>query len=309
MAIIVINQLVYKSTSGSKKVSVAKSTSLNGYGYWVFGSDMKTVDLSTIAKAGTTDIFLNYYALEKHGKSAVESWIASANKLGIRVHIWMQIFYDGSWINPVKSGSSNTDFFNQKINEALTYAKLAGVSGIHFDYLRYPGTAYKTSGGTAAITQFVKTAVSKIHAVNSNIIVSAAIMPETTDNAYYYGQDISGLSKYLDVIIPMIYKGNYEASSSWIATTTKWFVQHSEGAKIWSGLQSYVSDDDTTKLSISALTTDAKNAIKGGAAGVILFRYGLSNNLNFKSIGGTYSERVLQVVLQQLQKQYLLLMF
>ena len=280
----------YKSSTGSKKISVIKSSSsssLNGYGYWVFGSDMKTVNLNTIANAGATDIFLNYYAIQAHGKSTVESWIASANKLGIRVHIWMQIFYDGSWINPVKNGSPNTEYFNQKIDEALTYAKLNGVSGIHFDYLRYPGTAYKTSGGTAAITQFVKTAVSKIHAVDSNLIVSAALMPETTDNVYYYGQDMAGLSQYLDVIIPMVYKGNYESSSSWIKTTTKWFVDNSKGAKIWAGLQSYVSDDDVTKLSISALTTDAKNAMAGNADGVILFRYGISNNLDFKSLGST----------------------
>jgi hypothetical protein len=146
-------------SSGSKKISVVKKSITKGYGYWVFGGDMKKVDLSSLASKGTTDLFLNYYAITKHGKSAVESWIASANSLGMRVHIWMQAFNDGSWINPVKNGSPNTKLFNQIISEAKEYASLKGVAGIHFDYMRYPGTAYKTSGGTEAINQFAKSAV------------------------------------------------------------------------------------------------------------------------------------------------------
>ena len=72
-------------SSGSTKIEVAKrDVSSNGYGYWVFGSDMKSVNLNTLASQGTTDLFLNFYALTAHGQSAVESWIASANKLGIR---------------------------------------------------------------------------------------------------------------------------------------------------------------------------------------------------------------------------------
>ena len=140
----------YAPSSGSTKITVVKSavtptTATSGYGYWVFGGDMKNVDLSALASKGTTDLFLNYYAVSAHGQSAVESWIASANALGMRVHIWMQAFYNnGGWVNPVKNGSPNTAYFNQVINEAKKYAAMKGVAGIHFDYLRYPGTAYKT---------------------------------------------------------------------------------------------------------------------------------------------------------------------
>ena len=41
---------------------------------------------------------------------------------------------------------------------------------------------------------------------NKNIIVSAALMPETNVNPYYYGQDSSQMGKYLDVLMPMAYK-------------------------------------------------------------------------------------------------------
>ena len=274
-------------SSGSAKISVVQKSIANGYGYWVFGGDMKNVDLSALASKGTTDLFLNYYAITKHGKSAVESWIANANTLGMRVHIWMQTFYDGDWINPVKNGSPNTALFNQIINEAKSYAAINGVAGIHFDYLRYPGTAYKTTGGTAAISQFAKQAASALHALNPSLIVSCAIMPETTNNIYYYGQDFSALSSYMDVIIPMIYKGNYGKTTSWITSTTKWFVENSKGAKVWAGLQSYNSDSNTAKLSSSVITGDVKAAINAGATGSILFRWGLSEFVNFKSLGST----------------------
>ena len=49
------------------------------YGYWVFGKDMTSVDLKTLAEQGTTDIFLNYYAFTTHGESKVTSWIKQAN--------------------------------------------------------------------------------------------------------------------------------------------------------------------------------------------------------------------------------------
>ncbi|WP_407424782.1 Ig-like domain repeat protein, partial [Methanobrevibacter sp.] len=283
------NDAYSASSQISAKIKVSpKTIPSNVNGYFVFGADMKNVNLNTLSSNGVTDLFLNYYAIEKHGKSAVENWIGSASKLGIRVHIWMQAFYDdGGWVNPVSGGSYNTAFSNYKIDEAQNYAKLKGVSGILLDYLRYPGTAYKTSGGTDAISKFTKLVTDGIHKVNSALIVSATLMPETTSSAYYYGQDYSAISKYVDVVMPMIYKGNYGKSTSWIQTTAKWYVDNSKGAKVWAVLQSYKSDDDVTKLSVSALTTDIKSALSGGSNGIIIFRYGLTNLIDFKTVGGS----------------------
>ena len=271
-------------SSKSVKISVEKK-STTGYGYWIYGEDMKSVNLNSLASQGATDLFLNYAAISKHGQSTVESWISSANKLGMNVHIWVQTFYQGgNWTNPVKNGSPNTAFFEKKINEAKTYAKIKGVAGIHFDYLRYPGTAYKTTGGTAAISQFVKQATEAIHNINPNLIVSCALMPETTSNAYYYGQDYSVISQYMDVVIPMIYKGNYGKTSTWITTTTKWFVDNSKGAQVWAGIQGYKSDNDVTILSASDIKTDAQAALNGNAPGVIIFRWGVTKFVDFNSL-------------------------
>ena len=279
------NDVYSESNQVAATIVVADSTTPNAKGYFVFGSDMKNVNLNDLASNGVTDLFLNYYAIEKHGQSAVESWIDSANKLSIKVHIWMQAFYDGTWVNPVVNGAYNTAFSNSKISEAESYAKIKGVSGILLDYLRYPGTAYQTSGGTDAISKFTKLVTDAIHKVNPALIVSVTLMPETTSSAYYYGQDYSAISSYVDAVLPMIYKGNYGKSTSWIKTTAQWYADNSKGAKVWTVLQAYKSDDDVTKLSVSELTTDAKNAVSGGSDGVVLFRYGLSNFINFNELG------------------------
>jgi spore germination protein YaaH len=81
-------------------------------------------------------------------------------------------------------------------------------------------------------------------------------MPEPTSMKYYYGQDVPTMSKYFDAVVPMIYKGNYYAGTKWIKKTTKQFVKQSNGAKIWSGLQTYDSDWNIEKLPYKELMKD-----------------------------------------------------
>ncbi|WP_296882086.1 putative glycoside hydrolase [uncultured Methanobrevibacter sp.] len=231
---------------------------------------MTSVNLETLKKNGVTDLFLNFYAFEAHGESKVKSWIKKAKAQKINVHIWVQSFYDGEWHNP------KTMNLTSKLKEIKGYANIEGVKGIHLDYLRYPGNAYKTDGGADAITNFVK----KVRSQNPKVFLSCAVMPEN-DCKKYYGQDISALGKIVDTIIPMQYKGNYKAGTEWLKSTIKLF---SGKATIWSGLQTYKSDDDPTKLSASELLSDAKTCISNGAKGVILFRYGLCPTINFTSL-------------------------
>ena len=241
------------------------------FGYWVFGKDMYNVNLETLKKNGVTDLFLNYYAFEVYTKSKVIAWIKKAKAQKINVHIWVQCFYnEGKWQNP------KTTNLTSKLKEIKGYAAIEGVKGVHLDYLRYPGNAYKTSGGAEAITAFVK----KVRSQNPKTFLSCAVMPETEDKKYY-GQDIEALGKTVDAIIPMQYKGNYSAGSSWLASTTKYF---SGKAKIWSGLQTYKSDDDPTQLSAKELLADSKTCLKNGAKGAILFRYGICPSINFTSL-------------------------
>lgn len=256
-----------------------------GYSYWVRYNDMRNLNLASLASQGTHHIFLHSYAFTAYGESSVLSWIRSANNYGIQVHIWMQVFYSGSWVVPVNDdGSIKYSFINSKINEAVYYASLSGVAGVHFDYLRCPGTAFKHPNSDAAINYFVSEVNSRAKSINPNCILSAAVMPEPDMMMYYYAQDIPTISKYLDVIIPMIYKGNYNKNTDWIRQTTQQFVAMSNGAQIWSGLQTYRSDSDITKLSYSELFNDAQASLYGGARGVTMFRWGVTNFINFNDL-------------------------
>ena len=261
------------------------------YGYWIFGRDMLDVDLETLKKNGTTDLFLNYYAFTTHGETKTKNWIKQAASKNINIHIWMQCFYDGEWINPVTQSS----IIKKKIAEAQKYSKITGVAGIHLDYLRYPGNAYKTEGAADAITNFVKQVRNKIP---TNTLLTCATMPET-DNKYYYGQDITALGKIVDAILPMQYKGNYEAGTTWLAETTKTL---SKKATIWSGLQTYKSDEDPTQLTTTELQKDIKTCLQNGAKGTILFRYGLTPKIQFTTTK-PITQKIAQTVITTVQNK------
>ena len=109
-------------------------------------------------------------------------------------------------------------------------------------------------------------------------------MPEPSSMKQYYGQDIKTMGKYLDAILPMVYKGNYNAGTKWIKWVTETFKKQSSKAKIWTGLQSYRSDAKLNKIPAKELMGDCDAAANGGASGIILFRFGLFNFINFNEV-------------------------
>jgi hypothetical protein len=258
-------------------------------GYWVLSKDRDDLDLDDLKKQGVTDVLLNFKSYEVYGKDDLESWISNASEKGIRTHIWTQIFWTSntSWVNPMLNNTPNTDFFSQKIDELNMYASIKGLSGIHMDYLRYSGSskygnaAWQNAGGKEAISSFVIEATTSIRQINPNLTISAAIMPELNNLERTYGVEYDVISRYLDVIIPMVYTGNYNKDRNWIFSTTKAFVDNSKGAKIWTGLQAYLNDNDLTPLSISQMNGDIKAAVNAGASGTVIFRYGVSENIDF----------------------------
>ncbi len=256
-----------------------------GYGYWVRYKNMYELNLASLASQGTKHILLHSYAFTAYGESSAISWIKQANDCGIKVHIWMQVAYEGGWhALSNRDGSFDYGYINERINQAKYYAGVPGVSGVHFDYLRYPRTAHNYPNAVNSINYFVSNAVSAIKSVNPNCLASAAIMPEPSSMVYYYGQSFSTLSKYLDFIVPMVYKGNHAKNTAWIRDVTGGFVDHSNGAQVWTGLQAYRSDDDETPLSVSELTGDAQTSLNAGAKGVIMFRWGVTSYINFDSL-------------------------
>ena len=275
----------FLKSSKTFKIKVKPKQARNN-GMWLRASDMDAVNFDTLQKYAFKHIFLNAKALETHGRKGVEKFIKEAKAHKIKVHIWMQVFYsaDKGWLNPVKKSGINYNLISSKVKLAKSYAKLKGVGGVHFDYLRYPGNAYNYKNGVKAINYFAKTATKAVHKINKKIIVSAAVMPEPSVMKKYYGQDIPSLGKYLDVIVPMVYKGNYNGGHEWIKFVTKAIASKSKHAKIWCGLQTYKSDKKLTKLSANELMGDSDTAALAGAYGIILFRFGLFNYINFNNV-------------------------
>lgn len=275
----------YLSSSGSFKIKV-KPAMAKGDGYWVWSAHMKSINLKTLSKLGTKHIFLHVHSIAVYGKSAVVSWIKKAHKYGMKVHLWIQVCYSGGkWVRPVnKDGSFKYSFINKKIKEAKKYAKIKGVDGIHLDYIRFGGTAHLYKTSTNAINYIVKKIGTGVHKIKPNCIVSAAVMPEPSMMKYWYGQDIPTMGRYLDAIVPMVYKGNFNQKTPWITKIVSLYKKQSKSAVIWAGLQTYHSDNNVKKLSHAQLLKDAKAAKAGGATGSILFRIGITKYLNFKKV-------------------------
>lgn len=276
---------VYNKASKTFNIKVKPKYTRNN-GIWLLSTDMQSVNFKTLQKYGTKHIFLNAKCIERFGKTYVESWIKQAKSHKIKVHLWMQVFYTtaGGWMNPVKNGKINYNLINSKVKEARSLAKVKGVGGVHFDYIRYPGNAHAYKNSIKAVNTFVKKASKAVHKVNKKLIVSAAVMPEPSSMKKYYAQDIPTMGKYMDAIIPMVYKGNYHAGTKWIKWVTQTFAKQSKKAKIWTGLQTYRSDSKLSKIPAGELMNDAYAASLGGARGVIMFRYGLLNYINFNEV-------------------------
>ena len=260
-------------------------------GKWVDPQGMYTYQVKVAYTVPVKKAYIAYYYkkwYKAYYKVKVKKWYRSSGKWKyywklITKYKWkysMTPYYKYKTVNQTKYKSeTRTDYdktYNNKLIEAIAdITTNYNIAGIHLDYVRYPGTANKYSGSTSAITNFVHTVYDTVKNIKPKVAVSAALMPEGSENAKYYGQDYSQLSQYLDFLVPMMYKGNYGKTTAWVGTTTKYIVSHANGKPVIVGLQTYESDSNLSKLPLSELMQDTKAATDNGASGYLLFRYGL----------------------------------
>ena len=188
-------------------------------------------------------------------------------------------------VNPVDDDNNRykQEYFDEVIARAVKYAGY-GVDGIHLDYIRFGGTAYKHNPSaeitaTGAVTEFCRQINAATKAVNSDIILSAALMPEP-DSEYYYGQNPAQMGQYMDILIPMIYfrTGGYRSGGqTWAVNVANHFATKGAPAKVWAGLTTYEDTDSasTVPMSASKIRSDCELFVGTKAEGVVLFRYGL----------------------------------
>lgn len=226
----------------------------NVHGVWLSTDDVNKVTLDELKNAGITDIFVkaNRISIPTY-QSVLKTILNKVEGSGIRVHAWITCFVssNGTWIDPQSTEGKNV--MDQIITEVTDITTNYNIDGVHLDYVRYPGTAYKHQGGTDTITSFVQRVYETVKSIKPNVAVSAALMPEGSVNAYYYGQNYTALSQYLDFLVPMVYMGNYKENMTWIGKTTAYIVNHANGKPVVAGLQTYGSDSNLTVLPASEI--------------------------------------------------------
>lgn len=258
----------------------------NHNGIWLWSTHMTTVDLDELATKGIKNIILNEAAFTSHGRERTMAFMDAAHARGMKVHIWIQCFYDGSWISPVDDENVcyKQDLFDDIIDRAVRYVGY-GADGIHLDYVRFPGTASSHNPSpsitaTGAVTEFCRQMNVAVKAKNPAVILSAALMPEKYSEAYY-GQDPSEMGAYVDILMPMIYYrcGSYRSmGEAGAISVANHFATLGAPAKVWAGFTTYSEVDDVvTPLGASDIRYDAELFAGTSADGVVLFRYGLGD--------------------------------
>jgi hypothetical protein len=257
-----------------------------------------------INPAGTTYTYTVNVTKKVAVKTYYKSWYKSWYKYrGYWHYKWKYLWKTKTTYKTVtttqKKTGIDTSYNARVLNATANMVKNYGVNGINLDYLRYPGTAYKYTNSTQIITSFVKSVYNSVKSINSSVAVSADVMPEGKMNAYYYGQNYTQLAKYLDFMIPMVYKGNYGYNSSkgtsssgkngtsWISSSITYIVNQSNGTPVVAGLQAYRSSNNLTAIPLSELQNDIKAAVNNGASGYALFRYGRITSDFFKNPNNT----------------------
>ena len=262
----------------------------NRTGIWVSQSSTPSVEnaMDQFVKKGIGHIFLHEWCFKNY-ESMMPAIFAKAEKLGVTVHIWLQCFWwndnqgVNGWRSPVIDSLQCYDqaLFDDILGEkrASKYVR-AGAKGIHFDYIRYGGTAYKHDypdkgvTGVGSINEFLRQADERLRGINPDLILSAALMAEK-NSEHYYGQRPEDMGQVLDILIPMIYRHSSEIGPTTCRSLADHFATEGYPAECWAGTQTY--DKNSSSLPAGDIYYDCHIYDGSKAKGVVLFRYGLGN--------------------------------
>lgn len=259
--------------------------------FWAWSSHVSgmmandAANLKNLKSLGYDHVILNYAAFEHANKKATKAFIAAAEEIGMTVHAWIQCFHTSAgWINPVDDANNcyKEEVFAAILSRARTYIEDFGVKGIHLDYIRYPGTAYKHNPSpevtaVGAVTRCCREIRELADRYDEGLVTSAALMPEN-DGAYYYGQDYNQMGTYLHILMPMIYKYSYHYNDETCRKFANMFASNAGGAACWAGTTTYIGNDSpVTPMDAASILQDCKVYVGTQAGGIVLFRYGLGS--------------------------------
>ncbi|MBO6168349.1 MAG: hypothetical protein J6O51_00080 [Bacteroidales bacterium] len=248
--------------------------------------------LKNLYSLGYRHILLNYAAFHPNSKRKTIEFMRVAEDMGWTIHAWLQCFYNGGWENPIDDANNKykEEVFERIRNNARRYIEEFGVKGLHLDYIRFGGTAYKHNpsaevNAVGAVNRCCREIREVADSFGAGIVTSAALMPEPS-STQYYGQSPALMGQYIHILMPMIYRYSYHLSDASCKSVANWFADNSGGAKMWSGIQTYMGNDSSvTPMDADALRKDINIFMDTRGTGIVLFRYGLGtfpdvNDLN-----------------------------
>ena len=278
------------SKGKANRVLSLENTKPNAIWLWAAHSaswlDNDCAVMKQMKAAGIDHILLNFAAFADNKIKTTCEFIQKAAEHDLVLHVWMQAFYQGGWVSPVIDEENRYDqeLFDIINAEAKMYVEEYGAQGIHLDYIRFGGTAYKHNPSrevtaVGAVTECCRQVRETIDASGENIVLSAAMMAESNGD-YYYGQNPGMMGQYVDIFMPMIYR--YKAygvknSDEWCKTASRLFTGMSK-AEVWAGITTYQYEgENVTSLSADIIRQDAEVFLDTDCTGIVLFRYGLGS--------------------------------
>jgi hypothetical protein len=249
--------------STPEKFNVVATSSSNTPVYLIISQRLNYYSPQLIKNAGVTHVIINTLC-----DGITQDRINDFVNVGLYVQ-----FYTPCYYNP-NTGSWDMDFNRAKervFNALDRMNSFSNVDGFVLDYIRSPN-AYANN------QYLVKNLITEVRSRYPNKQLSAFIMPESCGTEVY-GQNIDWIKPYLNNIMVMAYKGNYNRGSDWIRDINYYFFQKvsGSGCALVNIVQSYVSDNNPVPLSRTTLYFDMDKGLYGGAYGTGLFRAGLNN--------------------------------
>lgn len=259
----------YTSSITSKSTIKIKSKTTLTTG--IFVQLYNTVNKNTVnkwVKAGVTDVYVQARA-STNNVAKLKTVISLCKNNNIKVHGWIICFQTDNGFDISTKQQNMIKKFITKVT------KISGVDGVCLDYVRYSGTNPNIVK-PSKITNFVKAVKNILNKQNKNLVLSACVFAEKSGTKQYYGQDYAAMSPYVDVMMPMAYKYDYNAGRNWLKDVTKYVVNRAKYSKVVTVLQTYKETSGGYKtLSATELKKDAKSVMSVGSKGYILFRQGL----------------------------------
>ena len=240
--------------------------------------------MKQIKASGIDHILLNFAAFADNRIKNTRKFLEKAAEHDLFVHIWMQAFYQGGWVSPVIDEENRYDqeLFDTIVAEAKMYVEEYGAQGIHLDYIRFGGTAYKHNPSrevtaVGAVNECCRQVREAVDACADGIVMSAAMMAEN-NAAYYYGQNPAMMCEWIDIFMPMIYRHKaygVKNSDDWCKSAAKLFTQQTK-SQVWAGITTYQYEGETVvSLPAEEIRSDAEVFLDTKCTGIVLFRYGL----------------------------------